>query len=482
MTTPIIRFLLLLIGLGFLAEAALAAPEPRVFGRSTEESYADKAVVIKVGENDLRNSENFRFMRRTLRRADSEGARAVVFDLHTPGGLALETADLMMKEMAELKVPTYAFVNNKAMSAGALIAVATDAIYMKPVSSIGAAAVVAQGGLEIPETMRKKVDSGFGAFVRSVAVAKGHNPAVVEAMMFAGRSYDFGNVKVPEGELLTLTGAEAVAEFDGKPLLAKGLVDSVEDLLQREGLTGLPVVAAKPTGFERIAWWVKVLSPLLIIVGLAAAYFELKTPGFGLGGIIAIISFTIFFFGNNLAGNLAGYELMGLFFLGVILIILEILVLPGMVAGIIGVLLVVGSLLAAMVDDIAAQDFRRGDSGLLDAISWPSISLSIGLAGALAVILVMMRFLPDLPIFRRFILTASSSPTTPADSANTPEDLLIRHTGTSVTDLRPAGKAKIGARIHSVVTRGEFVAAGSHVQVIEVGSFRTVVEKIDKEA
>jgi membrane-bound serine protease (ClpP class) len=484
MTARITRFLLLVIGLAMFVESAAAAGERRVFGRSTEDSYAGKVVVIDVGQDDLMNPESFKFMRRTLRRVDAEGARAVVFNLHTPGGLAIETAELMMTEMAELKVPSFAFVNNQAMSAGALIAVATDRIYMKPVSSIGAAGLVISGpeGAEVSPVMQAKLESAFGAFTRSVVTRKGHNVDIVKAMMFKDQEFNFGDVKVPEGELLTLTGDEAVADFNGKPLLAAGLVGSVGEILQREGLAEAPVVTAEPTGFERIAWWVKVLSPLLIILGLAAAYFEIKTPGFGLGGTIAIICFAVFFFGNSVAGNLAGYELMAIFLLGVILIVLEILVLPGMVAGIIGALLVLGSLLAAMVDDFAAEDVSRGlGHGIMAAIAWPSISLAIGLAGGMTLILLMMRYLPDLPMFRAFILNTASGPMPPVDTAASPDAIGIGHSGTATTDLRPAGKAQIGVRDHSVVTRGEFIEAGTRVRVIEIGSFRTVVEKIDKE-
>lgn len=494
MTARLLRFLLCLIGLAMLAEVpAAAAPsaaapaERRVFGRSDEASYAGKVVVIEVGDRDLLTSENFRFFRRTLRRVDAEGAKAVIFDLHTPGGLATETTDLMMTELAELKVPSFAFVDNKAMSAGALIAVATDRIYMKPVSSIGAAGLVVSGPggeAEISPVMQAKLDSAFSAYVRSVVSRKGHNVDVVRAMMLKDEEFQFGDIKVPKGQLLTLTGEEAVRDFNGKPLLAAGLVDSLDQILEREGLAGTPVVVAEPTAFERFAFWVKVLSPLLIIVGIAATYLEMKTPGFGLGGTVAILCFALFFFGNSLAGNLAGYELMAMFVIGVVLIILEIFVLPGMIAGIIGALLVVSSLLAAMVDDFAPEDIRRAASwgeGLADALSWPATSLTIGLVGALGLILLMMRYLPDTPIFRAFILSTSSGPTRPTFSEAS-AGLTIGDHGVAVTDLRPAGKVKVAERVHSVVTRGEFVASGTPVHIVEVGSFRTLVEKIDKEA
>ena len=110
-------------------------------GRSKEKSYEGKVVVIKVGRDDLISEQAFKFFRRTLRRVEEEKARAVIFELDTPGGLAHDTTDLMMKDMVNVTVPTYAFVNPEASSAGAFVAVATDYIYMAPLSTIGSAAV-----------------------------------------------------------------------------------------------------------------------------------------------------------------------------------------------------------------------------------------------------------------------------------------------------------------------------------------------------
>ena len=165
-----------LVGSGYGADEA--EPNKRVFGKSEEVSYAGKVVVIKVGEKDLVNKHAFKFWRRTLERVNDEGAKAVVFDLHTPGGLAMDTAELIMVDMQKIKVPSYAFVNQKALSAGALVSAGTDAIYMHPVSAIGAAALVSSQG-EIPEVMRSKLESAFNAFVRAVAKKKGHNPDVI---------------------------------------------------------------------------------------------------------------------------------------------------------------------------------------------------------------------------------------------------------------------------------------------------------------
>lgn len=242
--------------------------EKRVFGKSDEERFTGKVVIIKVGEKDLMNGHAFKFWRRVLQRVNEEKARAVVFDLDTPGGLAFDTAELIMVDMQKIKVPSYAFVNQKALSAGALVASGTDAIYMHPVSAIGAAAIVSGSGEKIDDTMRAKIESAFNAFIRAVAKSKGRNPDVIRAMMITKEYYDFGEIHVEEGELLTLTADEAVMEFEGKPLLAKGIVSSIEELLEKEGLGDVEVIEAKLSGMEQFAYWVAASSGLLILVGM----------------------------------------------------------------------------------------------------------------------------------------------------------------------------------------------------------------------
>ncbi|MEJ6778428.1 MAG: hypothetical protein QNK86_03035, partial [Akkermansiaceae bacterium] len=334
------------------SDKAQDKPQKRVFGKSDEASFKGKVVIIKVGEDDLVNKHAFKFWRRVIKRVNEENARAVVFDLDTPGGLAFDTAELIMVDMQKLKVPSYAFVNQKALSAGALVASGTDGIYMHPVSAIGAAAIVSGSGAEIPDIMRAKIESAFNAFVRAVAKSKNRNPDVIRAMMITKEYYDFGEIQVEEGELLTLTADEAIMEFEGKPLLAKGIVNSIDELLAREGLGDVEVVVAELSGMEKFAYWVATFSGILILVGMGGAYLEMKTPGFGIGGGISLLAFALFFFGNYAAGNMAGYGLMLLFVLGVILIIVELVILPGMIVpGVIGAILVLGTLFMAMVDE-----------------------------------------------------------------------------------------------------------------------------------
>jgi membrane-bound ClpP family serine protease len=145
-------------------------------------SYAGKVVIIPVGEDDLSSRSRFEFMSRTLERCSREEAEGVIFDLDTPGGLLWDTVELMMTDLQKLKPRSFAYVNPRALSAGAMIAVATDGIYMSPTSSVGAASPVYGGGQEMGDAERAKMNSATMGMARAVAKKKGHNPAVIEAM------------------------------------------------------------------------------------------------------------------------------------------------------------------------------------------------------------------------------------------------------------------------------------------------------------
>lgn len=475
----------------FFASAAAVFAEKsvdkRVFGRSEEESFAGKVVVIKVGEKDLVNKHAFKFWRRTLKRVNDEGARAVVFDLNTPGGLAMDTADLIMVQMQELEVPSYAFVNQKALSAGALVASGTDGIYMHPVSAIGAAALVTGGGGDMPDIMRKKIESAFDAFVRTVAQSKGRNPDVIRAMMFEDKYFDFGVIQVEQGELLSLTAQEAAYEFEGQPLLAKGLVKSIDELLALEGLEGVAVIEAKPTGMEKFAYLATSFSAVLILIGIGGAYLEMKTPGFGLGGGISLLAFGLFFFGNYAAGNMAGYGLMALFVLGIILVVVELLILPGiLVPGIVGAVMILVSLFLAMVDELAFEDnqVRGWDSAnAWEFINAPALSLAIGLLGSVLLSLLLMRFLPNIPVFNRLVMTKELAQGDAAhvfEGGSSIEHSLQGVSGVTVTALRPAGKGEFDGEVIDITAAQGFIDSGTVVKICSADGVRVLVEPEDK--
>ena len=475
---------------GFLFTAlflSVLAPEAdanqRVFGKSEEESFAGKVVVIKVGENDLSNTHAFKFWRRVLQRVNDEKAEAVVFDLNTPGGLAFDTAKLIMHDMQDITVTSYAFVNREASSAGALIAAATDHIYMYPGSTIGSAEIVSGTGADIPEGMKRKLDSFFDATVRSVTSRKGHNADVIRAMMFEKEEFDFGVKKVTEGELLSLTDEEAVSIYEGKPLLAKGTVKTIEELLEKEGLAGVEIIRAEPSGMEKFAYWTTAMSAVLILVGIGGAYLEMKSPGFGLGGGISLLAFALFFFGNYAAGNMAGYGLMVVFIIGVVLILVEFLLLPGvLVPGLVGAVMVLGSIFFAMIDDFAFEDNKvRGwdAAGAWDFIQGPATALLIGLSGAMVLIALSMKYLPSVPFFNRMILSKELDNGTGMEtfSEGGEREGLV---GKSVTDLRPAGKGEFNGEVLDIAAATGFITSGQNIVITEEDGMRILVELADE--
>lgn len=448
--------------------------------------YTGKVVTLSIGENDLANSQAFKYMERVLKRAQDEKAAAVVLELNTPGGLAWETSELMMKVLEPLTIPSYAFVNPKAMSAGALVAASCGTIYMAPVSSIGAAGLVSGTGQEIESMMRKKLESAFGAFTRSVVAERGHNAEVIRAMMIpSDKEQKFGSVTLPKGELLTLTGREAVEQVDGKPLLAKGIAKSVDDLMTQENIKA-PVVKAEPTGFEQIAWWLAWASPVLILIGIGGIYFEFKTPGFGIGGVIALIAFGLFFFGNNIAGNLAGYETAALFILGIALICVEFFVLPGTVVfAVLGILCVLFGLFGGMLDSTQVDKLLSPGGFSMDALMdlglIPLVKLSLGMVGAVALIMLLMRYLPQSSVMSGLVNANVSGDfregAGESGSVDVP-DISAGDMGVALTELRPSGKAEVNGQYYEVMARDGFQNKGVRIRVVEVQANRLIVEAV----
>jgi membrane-bound serine protease (ClpP class) len=271
----------------------------------------------------------------------------------------------------------------------------------------------------------------------------------------------------------------------GRPVLAKGVARDLEDLVGQESLTG-EIVEATPLGMEAFAHWVQKLSFLLIIVGLAGAYLEMNTPGFGFPGIVSVCAFSLFFFGNYLAGNLAGYELFVLLVAGLILIAVEIFIFPGtIVAGLAGSAMVLAALGLAMVDRV---DLEWKWDGMPGAATWVSlfenafVSLAAGMVGALALILLGMRFLPGTRMGNRLVLAgavpAGASLTAADSGGSVGERRVVSYLGLegeATTDLRPSGKGVFGGKLLDVISEGEFIPRGALLRVIRHEGSRIVV-------
>jgi membrane-bound serine protease (ClpP class) len=416
------------------------------------------------------------FLRRAVKTAESNEAAAIIFEMNTYGG-RLDSAEQISSALNHAIIPTYTFINSNAGSAGALIALATQHIYMAPVSAIGAAAPVLPTGEDLPLTEREKTISYWTALIRSSAVKNGHNPDVGEAFMNKDKEVKIGDRVIhPKGTVLTLSAQEATEKINGKPLLADGIADSVTDLMQKAGLKG-KAVSLDPTGFEQLAFWITALAPVLLLGGIVCAYLEFKIPGATLPGVISAICFTLFFLGHYLAG-LAGWEVVGLFVLGLVLVIIEILFFAHstIVFGVVGVFLMIASLLWAMIDRYPGETFFP--TGRILAI--PLLNLLLAIVAAAIVITLLARYLPRTSIYRRFALTTSNPPG--PSLAGVPREFVTSLAlspgmeGISVSILRPSGKARFADQVVDVVTQGEFVPAETPITIIHADGMRVVVK------
>jgi membrane-bound serine protease (ClpP class) len=280
----------------------------------------------------------------------------------------------------------------------------------------------------------------------------------------------------PKGMVLTLSAQEATEKFNGKALLADGIAESIVDLMKKAGLKGHSV-SLDPTGFEQLAFWITALAPLLLLGGIIGAYLEFKIPGASLPGIISAICFALFFLGHYFAG-LAGWEVVGLFVLGMALVIIEILFFAHstIVFGVVGVFLMLASLLWAMIDRYPGETFFP--TGRM--LAMPLLNLFLAIAAAVIVIVLLARYLPRTSIYRRFALITSNPPG--PSLAGVPREFATALAlspgmqGLSLSILRPSGKARFADHVVDVVTQGEFVAPNTAITVVQTDGMRVVVK------
>lgn len=458
--------------------------EESLFGRRDEGSFEGKIVVLKIGQDTLATGKaSFEFMDRALKKAELDGAEAVIFDMDTPGGFAWYTEGLVLNSLQNVTYPTYTFVNSRAESAGAIVAMGTDHIYMRPAATIGSALVVSGTGQDLSESMNDKVTQMIIGTVRNIAEIKGHNPDIAEAFVTRDKEVKVdGEVIHEAGNVLNLNTIRATEEVGGRPLLAKGVARSIEEIVEKEELEG-EVYNAKPLGMEAFAHWTQKLSILLIMIGLGGAYLEMNSPGFGLPGLVSVLSFSLFFFGNYMAGNLAGYELAVLLVLGLILIGVEIFIFPGaMIPGVVGAILVLSALGLAMVDRV---DFEWKWSGLPTAETWGGLLKSafttavLGLVGGLALMLLGMRYFPETKLGSRLVLKdAVGGGASAIAKSEEPVISYVGKEGETKTDLMPSGKGSFEGAYLDIVTNGEFIGKGESVRIVKHEGSRVVVERV----
>ncbi|HIL56900.1 MAG TPA: hypothetical protein EYG39_03210, partial [Rhodothermales bacterium] len=333
----------------------------------------------------------------------------------------------------------------------ALISYAADRIYVTPGASMGAATAVNATGEYAPE----KIQSATRALIRSTAEANGRDGRIAEAMV--DERIEIEGV-VGEGELLTLSASEAV-EFG----VADAEVASPDAALASLGLAGRENVAHEASGAEKVLRFLgsPVMASLLMLMMLGGLYFELQTPGVGFAGAMALVGAGLFFAPHYLLGLAQSWEI-ALFAVGIILLAVEVFVTPGFgVFGIAGVVATLGALLIALVPNIGFQFPSDGEIAQATTTLAATLVLLVVLAVSLG------RYLPRSERFSRLILADELSAVTGHTSSDTDETLLGLR-GRAITSLRPSGTADLNGRRVDVVATGQFVDAGTEVEVVSV--------------
>jgi membrane-bound serine protease (ClpP class) len=441
-----------------------------------EATAAEKKVYVIPIREDISTPLTY-LVRRGVKQAIEVKADVLILDMETNGG-RLDSTEEILHSLAQFKGETITFVNRKAFSAGAFIAVGTQKIFMAPQSVIGAAAPLMLGpggGVEkLPETVEAKMTSAVRALVRTSAEKNGYNVAVIEAMIDRTKEVQIdGEVINEKGQILTLTNLQAEREFGTppKPLLSSGTVASIDELLAKVGLTGARVTRVSPTGAEQIATFLTMIGPLLLLAGIIGVYIEMKTPGFGLPGIIGAVSFALYFLGGYVAG-LSGLEWTVVFIIGLTLFVLELFVFPGtLLLGLLGGAMMLAALVMAMVDSYPGMP-SIPSFGL---VQQSLINVLMTCAVAMVLMILLSRFLLKTPFFHKLVATGASGSASAAKLVQT-QALRIGESGVAISNLRPGGKAQFGATILDVMTQGELIKRGTRVKILRFSGHEAVVE------
>lgn len=398
------------------------------------------------------------FIARSLREAEAAGAAAVVLDLNTPGG-RVDAAQNIVDAVEGSSLPVYAFVNPRALSAGAMIALAADRIYMVPGAIMGAATPVSGQGEKAPE----KIVSAMRSEMRGLAERRGLDPRVAEAMV--DESIEVEGV-VEEGRLLTLTTAEAVEVGFAR------VAEDLDDLLRDAGISAAAVVEAEINWAEGVVRFLThpLVSPFLLSLGFLGLLVEIKTPAFGLAGAAGATSLALFFGGHYLVG-LAGLEELILLGVGIVLLGIEVFVVPGF--GVFGVL-GIGGLLAgvylSMVGSLSTTvDYNQA-----------ALVLSASVLIVLVSAWTLVRSLPGNARLRRSgIMLGEDTGRDVGYSSAIVRPELVGRRGTAATDLRPAGVGRFDGERIDVVAEEGWLTAGTPIEVVRAEGYRHLVRAVE---
>jgi len=422
-----------------------------------------RLVVYKFNIDEQIAAPVWRKTQKAFETARTMNADIVLIHMNTYGG-TLEAADSIRTAILKSPIPVYVFIDNNAASAGALISIACDSIYMHPGASIGAATVVDQSGKPLPD----KYQSYMRSMMRSTAETTGRDPNIAQAMVDPRIRLE--GIK-DTGLVLTFTATEAMRHG-----FCEGIATTVGEVMDNAGISDYEVEEQKLTGMDKFIGFLinPIVSGLLIMIIIGGIYFELQTPGIGFPLAAAVVAALLYFAPHYLEGLANHWEIL-LFIAGVIMVVVELFAFPGFgFLGIAGIVVMVLGLSLSMINNVGFS-FTKVELG--------SLAKALLIVTAAMFISITASFFLARKMFSAGLLSHLALHTT-QDTAQgfTSSDLLYKNmigkTGTARTILRPAGKVEIEQEIFDATAVTGYIDKGCAVRVVGYQTGQLTVEKL----
>ena len=427
-------------------------------------SPSRKSVVFVLPIKEEIGPASARHIKEGFEQAEKLNADYIILHINTYGG-AVDAADKMRTAILNCKVPVFAFIDNNAASAGALISIACDSIYMSPGSNIGAATVVDQNGAPTPE----KYQSYMRSMLRSTAEKSGRDPKIAEAM-------NDPRIYIPgvndSGKVLTFTASEAI-----KNNYCEGEASSVEEVLKLARIDNYKIETYEISRVGHIIDWLinPVVSGILIMIIMAGIYYEFQAPGTIFPIAASAVAALLYFAPHYLQGLAENWEIL-LFIVGLILLGVEVFIIPGFgVAGVAGILFIVLGLTLSLVKSVPSDlpvNLPDGNA-FVNALSIviACIVISIGLSFYL-----WGRFIRS-SAFSRVSVQATISNKEGFVGVDIKEKELVGKAGIAFTILRPSGKVEVDGNIYDATAENGFIEKGERIEVIKFETAQLFVRR-----
>lgn len=442
------RIIILLLQLFCIASAIYSQEETKIYLFKVEEDIAQPAVMR---------------VEKALEKAKENQSDLLIMQLNTFGG-ELAAADKIRTMLLQSEIPVWAYIDNNAASAGALISIACERIYMHSGSSIGAATVVNQTG----EVQPDKYQSYMRSMMRATAEARGRRPDIAEAMV--DPDVEVKDI-VDSGKVLTFTTEEAIANN-----YCEGQAESVKELLEKAGVQNYVIEEQRYTFIEKVINFLinPMISGLLIMLIIGGIYFEFQSPGIGFPLAMAVLGALLYFAPLYLEGLAANWEII-LFVVGIALLAVEIFVIPGFgVAGVGGIIFIVGGLALSLVGNIGFDFSGVPTSDMIQSFSTVIIAISVSFPLA---IWLGKRLFVNTTIGDKLALVAEQK-SSEGYTVSQPEfNSLVGSQGVTETILRPSGKVRIGTEVYDAVAQVSYIEKGEKIRVVMHENSNLVVEK-----